>query len=476
MSFVLIPLFASATLALASGTGILIWKPNRPVTLLAGGALLLLGLQQLGWARAISAIPYPDRGYWLDLSLICWLPVSLAWLFLSITLGRGTDPHRTNGWRTFVAVQSIVSIAMIAALHWFTPLERSIVSAQTGEAVPVTPFGIAVLGMLLLNVSLMSANFESTYVALSARWRRAFSPAVLGIIFLFAWCLVFISSSILMGRISLWDVAKSSIAFAFLSLAMPLSLVRRRGVEATATAQLRPFYETLSFALGTGTLILSIGIVQLADVTGWTVARTGWIVILCATLLGVAALTISGKFQLTLRRLLEPYLYTSRFDPEQVWGRLSHELDTTVTRQDLCRLIPARAAAITGVGPVTLFLAWNGSAEYTVAGTTLHPAPVERVGMDEPLARELRSSRHAIHLRGRADDLGLIPIYVENAKQIAACDAACAVPLSHRGELMGFLLCGDPEYGREKLAGTLLLLEVVAQMVTTRLTSIERGE
>jgi hypothetical protein len=40
---------------------------------------------------------------------------------------------------------------------------------------------------------------------------------------------------------------------------------------------------------------------------------------------------------------------------------------------------------------------------------------------------------------------------------------------------MGFLLCGDPEYGREKLAGTLLLLEVVAQMVTTRLTSIERG-
>ena len=39
-----------------------------------------------------------------------------------------------------------------------------------------------------------------------------------------------------------------------------------------------------------------------------------------------------------------------------------------------------------------------------------------------------------------------------------------------------FLLCGDPEHGREKLAGTLLLLEVVAQMVTTRLTSIERGE
>jgi len=476
MSFVLIPLFVSATLALASGTGILIWKPNRPVTLLAGAALLLLGLQQLGWARAISAIPFPDRGYWLDLSLICWLPVSLAWLFLSVTLGRDPDAKQALGWRAFVAAQAIVSIGMVAALHWFTPLERAVVSAETGEAVPVTTFGVAVLAMLLLNVSLMSANFESTYVALSARWRRAFSPAVLGIIFLFAWCLVFISSSILMGRISLWDVAKSSIAFAFLSIAMPLSLVRRRGVEATATAQLRPFYETLSFALGTGTLLLSVGIVQIAELSGWPVARTGWTVILCATLLGVAALTISGKFQLTLRRLLEPYLYTSRFDPEQVWGKLSHELDATTTREDLCRLIPERAAAITGVGPVTLFLEQNGSAEYIIAGTTIHPAPVERVGADEPLVRELKSSRHAVHLRGRPDDLGLIPIYVENAKQIAACEAACAVPLSDRGALMGFMLCGDPEYGREKLAGTLLLLEVVAQMVTTRLTSIRRGE
>jgi len=476
MSFVIVPLLGSAILALASGTAILIWKPNRAVTLLAGAALLLLGIQQLGWARAISAIPLGDRNYWLDLSLICWLPVSLAWLLLSITLGRGTNPEQTHGWRVFVWIEAFLSIGMLAMLHRYSPLGRSVVAAGTGEAVPVTSFGVVVLALLLLNVSLMSANFESTYVALSARWRRAFSPAILGIIFLFAWCLVFISSSILLGRLSLWDVSKSSIAFAFLALMMPLSLVKRRGVEAAVTAQRRPFYETLSFALGFGALLLSVGILQLSRLTGWNVTRSSWVVTICVTLLGLAGLAISGKFQLTLKRLLEPYLYTSRFDPEVVWGRLSHELDMTATRQDLCRLIPGRAAAITGVAPVTIFLTENGASEFTIAGSTLHPPPVERVGMDEPLACELRGSRHAIHLRGRPDDLGLIPIYVENAKQIAACDAACAVPLSHRGELMGFMLCGDPEYGREKLAGTLLLLEVVAQMVTTRLTSIERGE
>jgi len=477
MTFVLVPLLASATLALASGTLILIFRPNRVVTLLAAAALILLGLQQLGWARAINAMPVGDRNYWLDLTLVFWLPVSLAWLLLSATLARGIDPNRTHGWRVFVSLEAVVAIGMMVALYWYSPLDPSVIrAAGTGEDVSLTTFGIAVLALLLLNVSLISANFESTYVALSARWRRAFSPAVMGIIFLFAWCLVVITTSILFGRLSLWDVAKSSIALGFLSVVMPLSLVKRRGAEATVSAQLRPFYETLSFALGAGALLLAIGIVQTSVMTGWSVARAAWVVISCVMLLGLVAIAISGKFQLTLRRLLEPYLYTSRFDPELVWARLSQELDAAATHEDICRLIPGRTADITGVTPVTLFFARNGAAEYTIVGSTLDPAPAEQVGSDEPLVRELRGSRHAIHLRGRPDDLGLIPIYVENAKQIAACEAACAIPLNHRGELLGFILCGDPEYGREKLAGTLLLLEVVAQMVTTRLTSISRSD
>jgi hypothetical protein len=474
MNFVFVPLLASAVIALLGGIAIVIWKPNRVVTLLASASLLLVGVQQLGWTRAIYAIAYEDRNYWLELSLICWLPVSLAWLLLSITLARGTDPDRSHGWRVYVSLQALVSIGMVAGLNWLSPLGPFVNGRE--PAFPLTPFGVAILGLLLLNVSLLSANFESTYVALSARWRRAFSPAVLGIIFLLSWFTVFTASSILLGRLSVWDIAKSSIPFGILALSMPLVLLRRRGAEATVTANLRPFYETLSFALGIGALIVSIGLVQVQRMTGWSLARTAWISILGATLFAVLALALSGRLQLTLRRLLEPYLYTSRFDPEAVWSQLSHELDATATRVDLCRLIPARAADIAGVEPVTIFLAVNGTTEFTVTGSTLDPAPVERVGADEPLACELRGSRHAIHLRGRPDDLGLIPIYVENAKQIAACEAACAVPLTHKGQLLGFILCGDPEYGREKLAGTLLLLEVVAQMVTTRLTSLERAE
>lgn len=474
MSFAELLLLASSMLALAGAFLTLLFRPNRMATLVASASLLLLGLQQLGWSRAIHALPWGGRNYWLDLSLICWLPVSLVWLFLSLLIGRGMDLERLRSWGAYFAFQALVSVGMVIALQWYSPIGRTFLGAG-GGSLELTSFGVLVLAVLLLNVSLTSANVESTYVALSARWRRAFSAATLSIIFLLAWTTVFISSGILLGRLSLWDVAKSSIPFAMLSIAIPYSLVRRRGAEAAVTANLRPYYETLSFAMGVGALLLSIGMVQIARVTGWSLVRTVWISILCGTLLVTGALVVFGRLLHKVRRLLEPYLYTSRFDPEAVWTGLSHELDATATRMEVCRLLPARAAAITGVTPVTLFMAMNGAVEFTVAGSTLDPAPVEIVGPEEPLTCELRTSRHAIHLRGRADDLGMIPIYVENAKQIAACEAACAVPLSHKGRLMGFILCGNPEHGREKLAGTLLLLEVVAQMVATRLDSLERG-
>ncbi|HMI32353.1 MAG TPA: hypothetical protein VK527_11505, partial [Candidatus Limnocylindrales bacterium] len=133
MNFALVPLLASATLALVSGTLILLYKPNRVVTLLASASLLLLGLQQLGWARAIDAISWGERNYWLDLSLICWLPVSVAWLLLSVTLARGINPEQSHGWRVYVAIQALISIGMIAGVHWISPLGRFVVGRE-GQA------------------------------------------------------------------------------------------------------------------------------------------------------------------------------------------------------------------------------------------------------------------------------------------------------------------------------------------------------
>ena len=473
MSVTVALLLASGALALLSGAVVLLWKPNRVVSLLAAAALLLLGLQQLGWARAIDAISWGDRNYWLDLSLVFAMPLSLAWLLLSVVLARETEPEQARVWRVYVSLQALLSLGAVAGLHWFSPLGRFVVEDR--QAVPLTSFAVLLLGNLLLNATFLSANLESTYLGLSARWRRVFRPVLAALVLLCASWFYLAMRSTLTGRLSFRDLALTSIPVALLAAAAPVAFVRNRMAEASVTAQLRPFYETASFAVGIAAIVLLLALVQIAHVTGWTLARAFWISTLCVALLGLGAVAMSRHLRGGLQRLLEPFLYTSRFDPEAVWTQLSHELDATSTRHDLCRMVPARTADIAGIGPVTLFIASSGASDFEVVGSTLQPVPAERVAREDPLARELRASRHAIHLRGRAHDLGLIPIYVENAKQIAACQAACAVPLSERGELLGFMLCGDPDRGRETLAGTLLLLEVVAQMVTTRLTSL-RGD
>ncbi len=475
MRLELILLLSTGTVALLGGGAVLLLGPGRLASLLAGASLLLLGLQHLGWARAFDAISWGERNYWLDLSFVCTLPVSLAWLLLSVTLGRGHGQTRFRGWRVYVPLQALAALAAVAGLHWFSPVGRSVI-AGSASAVPLTSFGVWVLVIVLLNLTLMTANFEATYLSLSARWKRAFRWGLVSIVFAASCSGYVIASSVLLGRLSLWELALASVPFGVVAIALPRILIRDRLAEASVIAPLRPLYETGSFVIGVLLLGFLFTLVQLARLTGWTLVRTAWVSVLCATLAGLSVVAISSRLQRLVRTLLEPYFYTSHVDPEVVWSRLSRDLEAAATRLDVCRIVPAKTAEIAGVEPVTLFVIREGGEDYIVAGSTLDPPPSERVGWDEPLARELRASRHAIHLRGRPDDLGLIPIYVENAKQISVCEAVCAVPLNHSGKLHGFLLCGDPEHGSEAVPATLLLLEVVAQMVTTRLTSPERGE
>jgi len=105
----------------------------------------------------------------------------VAWLLLSVTLARGTNPEQSQRLARHVSIQALLSIGMIAES---TGLAAPAASSWAGrQAFPLTDSGFW-SGLLLLNISLVKRELESTYVALSARWRRAFSPAVLGVIFL----------------------------------------------------------------------------------------------------------------------------------------------------------------------------------------------------------------------------------------------------------------------------------------------------
>ena len=122
--------------------------------------------------------------------------------------------------------------------------------------------------------------------------------------------------------------------------------------------------------------------------------------------------------------------------------RVLTPLDGAEDLTSLCRLIPQNARSVADVDPVTLFLVDPSGHCFRAMGSTIVPAPAVMIPEKEPLPVELRRARRPIRFTGRSDDLEYVGIYVENAEQIAACRAVCAIPILGDEGLIGFLLCG----------------------------------
>ena len=107
--------------------------------------------------------------------------------------------------------------------------------------------------------------------------------------------------------------------------------------------------------------------------------------------------------------------------------------------------------------------------------STLAPHPGVAVGNRYPLAVHLRRAGATIRLRGRADDLEYVSMYVENGAQIAACEAAYAVPLFGEEDLIGFLLCGDGGLSRDARRRALRALRRAGPSYSSRLETLWRA-
>lgn len=473
MSFEIALLLTSGGIAILAGVLVLVLGPSRPASLLSGFALVLLGLNQLGWARAVYTVAWEGRNQWFELSLGFSMALTLAWLLLSVVLARGNTKGPGRGWRLYIALQAILSLAVLVLVGHIPPALPPTPLAD--DAIfPLTGFGRLVFAILLLNVGLVASNFEATYLGLSLRGRRLFRAGLLGILTCAGFYGYLLASTLWTGRLTVSDLSMGAIPVTVVSLLFPISLIRGRIAEATLGETVRPVYKTTTLLASVGVLVGAIAIVQVTRATGWSLARVLWIGSICGIVVGLLALAVSNRVQRRVHWALEPYLRRRRLDPVGILERLTNDLESARSIEDLIALIPVNAHAIAGVRPVTLFLADPSRGAYIPVGSTLDPMPTESMGLEEPLPRELRKTVRPILLRGRPDDLEYIPIYVENGKQMSACEAVSAVPLTEDGELLGFLLCGDPEEGPEMAAERISLLGMIARHYSARLELLTR--
>jgi hypothetical protein len=466
----LLLLVGGGILTLLGAGLVLLLSPPRYPTFIASVALAGLGLLQLGLARAVYTGPEAGSGNWFHLTLALSISVAVAWTLLCRTLGMGPEPAPLGIWKFYIVGQALAALAgLVWVVFAAAPQEMAVVAGRMGY--PLGDVGRVVAAGALLHLVLTTASFESTYLALRPSDRRAFLPALVGILMANGYFTYVCAASLASGFVAVADLGLGAVPVAALSFLIAFSLIRGRIAEVRVRREKRPLTRTMSLTTSVGFLVTMAAILWLTRVTGWSLARGLWVLAGVGAALGIAALAISNRIQRRVQRILEGFLYRRAIDGRTLSTRVEQAVHSARTRAELCAIIPENAREIAGADPVTLFLAEDDSARFVAVSGTIPSLPRLEVRHDDPLASELRRVQRAIPLRGRRDDLEYIPIYVENASQIHACQATCAAPIMREDELLGFLLCGAPHRKRERGGRILAVLDLVCPTYAARLES-----
>lgn len=472
MSLDVILLISGGLVALLAGGMVTFLSPGRIVSLLAGAALALLGLVQFGFARAVYESAAVARADWFENSLALALGVSAVWVFLSVSLGRGRGIAGLGAWRVYLIAQaglSLGAIWVVATRHVpFVPLEAD------PQSFPVGPLARWILVGVLLNLVIVAANFEATHLSLSRRQRRGFRPGLIGVLIGTGFYTYLIAASLMAGKVSISDLSIGAVPITLLSLLLSLSLVRGQVAQARVGRERHSFVGTTSLLLAVGFLIGTTALLAITRASGLSLGRALWLLATTSVVIGLVAFTISNRLRRRLQHLFDPVWYDPRVTRRALAARVVAPVEDAATIETLARLIPGNARELAGVDPVTLFLAHAATETYRAETSTIAPGPRVAIGMHEPLAVELRRARRPIRLRGRADDLEYVSIYVENGAQIEACAAACAIPLLGEEELLGFLLCGAHDDGARVRRESLALLHLASRRYAAHMERILR--
>lgn len=471
MSMDLLLLGAGGLIALIAAGIVAILSPGGVVSLVAAAALAMLGVLEFSFARAVFDLGTTGRSDWFVNSLTLALPVSSLWVLLAAMLGRTRGSRGVGAWVFYLFAQGLLAIgavvyAVAGPRHAPEPIGESIFRLRG--------FEWAILAAILLNLILMAAKFEATHLSLPPRRRETFRPALLGVLGCSGLLSYLIFSMLATGRVDVGDIGASAAPASLLSFLLAASLIRGRIGEARAPEDRLPATATTSLLIAGGYVAWTAVLLWLTHSAGMKLAEGLFWITVGAVLVVIAALSLSNRLRRKLDLFLDPVWFEPRAARRASGKRSDESLQQATSIAEISRVIPHHARTVADVDPVTLFLADPAERCFRGMGSTIEPAPVVLIPDREPLPMELRRARRPIRLTGRSDDLEYVGIYVENAEQIAACSAVCAIPILGDEGLIGFLLCGAGQGGRQVHGEELVLLNLASRDYAERIERLQR--
>ena len=392
---------------------ILLHARLSPTGLILAGASLVTA----GWAIAVAvhwSDPATGAAGWLELAR------SLAWYcFILHLYRRSVSRERQLG-------QAIATSGLIVALLLGAAPLLGLLAAPDGAN--FWSIGIvARLGLAICNLLLIENLYFNTPE--DARWHINLPCIALAGLFLYD--LVLYSDALLFRRISVLLFEGRASVTAMVAPLLAIAAARNKswqiGIHVSRTVV---FHSATLIASGVFLLALAAS----GEAFRHTGAEWGVVAetsIIFGGMITVAVLLTSGSARSRLRRLVVDHFFSLQYDYRREWMRCIETLSAPETYVGLqTRAIRAIAEVVDSPGGA-LFVRDSRNTAFLWAGSWNLPAATMPVALDDPFVTAFREGAWIVDL----DRLAKVPDWARTWPNLWL-----AVPLSHVGQLIGFVL------------------------------------
>lgn len=266
-------------------------------------------------------------------------------------------------------------------------------------------------------------------------WRWHVNLFCLGVGCLFVYDLVFYADALLFGRLSPTLGSGRALAALIAAPLLALSAARNRDWVIDIHVSRDAVYHTGSLIVS-GAFLLALAMVGEAFRVigpGWgELGETG---LITAGFIAVGVMLTSGSIKSRLRHLLVDNFFTHRYDYRKEWLRCIETLSGETDSRAPGRRIIKAVAAVTDSPGGQLWLRDPEGAAFHWVGSWNLPAAIGAEPLDSPFAEHFRGGDWVVELPREA---------ARPACLAELSDPWLAVPLSHLGRLLGFVVLTAP--------------------------------
>lgn len=423
--------------------------------------------------QLVAAGPSNEVGGWVYALIASAIPMLLAGLLLSGSLGRQDPTPTTTGTRVLLGF-GLVGAAFMALLRY-----KSFVGGYDWDVrgtIYLGSIGKAYISYLLVGVVWIGYNLESTYRAASTEARYRLKLPFFGVFVGLGYATIVLSTGLLYSSLGLGKLVASGLPIALANMVIGYGFLRGTLTDVAAPVSRNIVYSSFT-ALTAGLYVFAVGLVaQIATYANWSPDEILTVSFAFLTALFALLLLVSNRFQRRVRRFIDRNFYVNRYDYRSQWSNVTHAFDKALTAQEVLPSAFTILQEIFHAREVTIATRENASMKIVPAlgkGADSDDLVLEA---DTPLFDLLCRERSSLMLERRAHDFEYIPVYAENRRWLDGTASQMVAPLFEGPELVGTLGLGrapkDDRFTFEDVA----LLDSIASHISSALLSARLTE